>query len=357
LLVTNILSLPARNPSSEDETEARQNLLDHLRSSSFLEFFVLAMRAAVSQQEWPAFSGAFHSVQRLTPLVSTLASLGFRRELVGVIAPLAQIVEVNLHERTMSAALLGLRSLIDDLSCLEEFLSLGQFRSEILEVLHKAGDEPEATDLTSRTIVAENALASAQATFEHSQGHLKNPPGVKFLAELFNKVSPMDGELTPAQLLQTLPQVPIGPVADVQASLSGLKNCSFGFADFVQHIYGTPTLLGWWPHLMEDVSCMWNEPAFQDLQPPPLVELLAYFELGAKGTTGLTSDIMLHEMLPAWGKTIEGELVEDLFAEIRGDTPLGFKEFAVWMQRYFVAVAKQQKEAEAAELIHVPEEL
>lgn len=349
LLAANILALPISASASEHELEARQQMQRHLVNSSFLEFFVLAMEAAVSQQEWPAYSGAFHSVSRLTPVVSTLSGVGFRRQLVGVVAPLAKIVEFNPHERTTKMAILGLRGLVDDLSCLEEFLTLGQFRSEVLEVLHKDGDEPEATDLASCTTAAENVLASAQSTFEQSKGELKNPPSVKFLAELFNEQCAMDGELTRSQILQILPKVPVGPVADVDASLSANSNCSFGFAAFAEHIYGTPTLLGWWPSLMEDVSCMWSDPAFQELQPPLLMELLSHYELGAKGTSGVTSDIILHEVLPQWGQTVEGELVEDLFAEIRGDEPLDFEEFATWMCRYFQAVKEQEKQMMEAE--------
>jgi len=63
----------------------------------------------------------------------------------------------------------------------------------------------------------------------------------------------------------------------------------------------------------------------------------------------VTSDIILHEILPRWGQPVEGEEVEELFAEIRGDTPLSFKEFGTWMQRYFLAVDKQRREAEKAE--------
>merc|ERR1712178_608776 len=100
---------------------------------------------------------------------------------------------------------------------------------------------------------------------------------------------------------------------------------------------------------MEDVSLHWSHPTFQQIAPPSLQELLFYYEHGAKGASGVTSDTILHEILPAWQKPIEGEPIEDLFAEIRGDTPLVFKDFAIWMRRYFQAVHKMQKEAEAEE--------
>jgi len=345
-LATNILALPSDPNALESELRARQQMQDRLRASGFLEFFVLALEAAVMQREWPASSGAFHSVSRLASLVSILAGLGFSRQLVGAVAPLAKAVETNPDEHATRLVLLALRRLVDDLACLEKFLTLDAFRSETLDVLHSSGDEPEATELTSCATAGENALAAAHATLEQATGGLRNPPSVKFLAELFNEHSPMDAELTKEQLLQILPKVPVGPAKDVEASLSGCRFPKFSFMAFAQYIYGTPTLLGWWPSLVEDVNSMWNEPAFQVLQPPPMSELLSYYELGAKGTSGVTSDVILHEVLPAWNQPVEGEQVEDLFAEIRGDEPLSFKEFGTWMCRYFQAVHKQQNDEE-----------
>jgi len=300
------------------------------------------------QQEWPAFSGAYHSVSRLASLALILARLGLRRQLAGVVAPLAKAVEINSDERTSCVALLALRSLVDDLCCLEKCLTLPEFRFDTLEVLHRSGDEKEATDLISCLAAGEDALASAQLTFDQARHDLRSPPSVELLAQLFNEHSPMDAELTRTQLLQILPRVPVGPTKDVEAGLSGSRMSKFGFSAFAQFIYGTPTLLGWWPSLMEDTNASWNEITFQALQPPPMHELLSYYELGAKGTSGVTSDVILLEVLPAWGLPVEGELVEDLFAEIRGDTPLGFKEFGVWMRRYFQAVDTERKQTESS---------
>jgi hypothetical protein len=349
LLASNILALSPQTCAGEDEVQARQKIQERLGGSNFLEFFVLAMDAAVTQREWPAYSGAFHSVSRLASVAFTLAGLGFRRQLVGAVAPLAKAVEINPDEHTTRLALLALRSLVRDLACLEVFLSLGEFRAETLEVLHKAGDEKEATDLHSCTTASENILAAVHMI--HMQSRNQSAPSVRALAELFNEHSAMDGELTKKQLLKILPRVPIGPAKDVEASLSGDKTSKFGFLAFAQHIFGTPTLLGWWPSLMEDVSCLWNAPAFQQLQPPALSEVLLHYEMGAsglwkqQGSPGVSSEAILHEVLPAWRQPVEGEEVEELFAEIRGDTPLSFKEFGVWMCRYFQAVDKQRKEA------------
>merc|ERR1712124_210628 len=80
LCAANILALPTAADASEQELHGREQLRERLSSSSFLEFFVLAMDAAVTQREWPAHSGAFHSVGRLTLVASVIANLGFRRQ-------------------------------------------------------------------------------------------------------------------------------------------------------------------------------------------------------------------------------------------------------------------------------------
>lgn len=257
--------------------------------------------------------------------------------------PLVKAVEISPDEDITRLGLLALRSLINDFACLETFLALAEFRSETLEVLHKAGDETEASDLLSYSTAGENALAAANATLEQSE--LNSPPSVSSLAELFNEHSPMDGELSKTQLFEILSRVPIGPARDVEASLSADKTCKFDFAALAQRIYGSPTLLGWWPSLMEEMNSMWSEPVFQELHPPPLTEVLSHYELGAKGLSAVSSDVILGEILPAWDKLVEGELVEDLFADIRGET-LNFEEFVFWMKQYFQAVDKQQRDAE-----------
>lgn len=351
LLAANVLALPAADLPNEEEQQLRQVVRERLQASNFLEFFVLAMEAAVAQREWPAHSGAYHSVSRLASMALILSDLGFRRELNRAVTPLTQAVEINPDECTTRMALRALRGLVQDFVCLEIFLTLSEFRSETLEVLHKAGDESEASDLLSYTTASENAIAAAQAAFELSE--CKNAPSVRSLAELFNAHIPMDGELSRTQLSQILCRVPIGPAKDVDASLSGDKTGKLDFAALAQRVYGTPTLLGWWPSLMEDTNSLWMAPAFQELNPPPLADLLFHFELGAKGMSGVGSDVILEEVLPAWKQTVEGELIEDLFAEIRGET-LTFKEFGVWMWRYFHAVEKQRKDAERLALEGTP---
>jgi len=347
LLAANVLSVPMPLTMSEEDIQARQMVRERSISSDFLEYFALAMEAAVMQREWPAFSGAYHTVSRLAPVAIQLASLGFRKELVGVVNPLAKAVEINPDERTTRWSLLALRALVDDLSCLESFLVLEEFRCDTLEVLHKAGDEMEATDLLSCTCAGENALAAAQAVFDDSKDELQQAPSVRFLAQLFNEHSPMDGELTKTQILQVAAKVPLGPSSYLKAALSGSdKSCTMSFTDLAQHVYGTPTMLGWWPSLMEDTARIWNDPTFQQTQPPSLQEVLFYYEMGSKGSSGISSHDIFHEVLPSWGQSVVGELLEDLFAEIRGDVLLSFKDFAVWMRRFFQAVDQQCRENE-----------
>jgi hypothetical protein len=340
LLATNLLGVSAQ------DLDVRKELLEGLQSSNFLELFTLAMKAAVDQREWPVNSGAYHNVKRLAGVASTLAKLGFRRQLADIVEPLTKAVETQMDDRVTALILQALRSLIEDVVCLERFLALDTFRVETLDALHQAGDEKEATELVSCARVAENALSAAQVAFEESRHHLLSPPSVSFLAGIFNNFASMDGELSFDQLLQALRRVPVGPEREINATLSSKALVTFDFGAFAQHIYGTPTFYGWWPSLMEHTNELWSHPMFAELHLPPLIELLSYFELGAKGASGLTSDTILHEVLPAWNLTTEGELVEDLFAEIRGEKPLNFNKFGLWMSRYFKAVDKQRSEAE-----------
>jgi hypothetical protein len=354
LLATNVLG--ANAACCETDVDLHQNLQEQLRSGSFLEFFSFAVEAAVERREWPMHTGAYHSVGRLANAAFTLANFGIRQQLINIVEPLAKAVEVHHDQRITRLILQVLRNLAEDLSCLEKLLSLTDFRVETLEVLHKAGDEKEATELISCMVDAENTMSAAESAFRESEHLLKNPPSVKSLAVIFNRFSPMHEELSVDQLLQALRAVPVGPSRDVRASLNRDKSAKFSFGAFAQRIYGTPTLLGWWPSLMEHTDEMWNHPMFQELSLPPLADLLSYFELGAKGAPGLDGETIMNEVLPAWKLPIEGELVEDLFAEIRGDELLNFRQFGTWMCRYFKALDKQRREAEEENLLRQAED-
>merc|ERR1711972_611350 len=133
-------------------------------------------------------------------------------------------------------------------------------------------------------------MSFAETAFRESEHVLKHPPSVKSLALIFNAFSPMHEELSVDQLLEALKSVPVGPSRDVKASLNGDKSAKFSFGTFAQRIYGSPTLLGWWPSLMEHTDELWSHPMFQELGPPPLADLLSYYELGTKGASGLNSE-------------------------------------------------------------------
>jgi len=260
--------------------------------------------------------------------------------------PLTKAAEISEDDRTITIVLRALRSLAEDFCCLERMLLLDSFRTDTL-VLYEQSDEKEAADLISYLNDTENAIHIAESTWKASQQHLKNAPSVKYLAEIFNKYSPMEGEVSFEKLLLILKEVPVGPANDVVTYLYNQRNSTFSFGSLAQHVYGTPTLVGWWPSLMESVGELWARPKFQELKPPCLMELLSYFELGAKGASRLASDIILYEVLPAWNLPTEGECIEDAFAEIRGET-LDFNDFGKWMCTYFTALDKQREMDQSA---------
>jgi hypothetical protein len=274
----------------------------------------------------------------------SLSTLGFRRHLANIVEPLAKAAEICQDDRTIQIVLRVLRSLAEDYICLERILGLSSFRAETL-VLYDQADEKDATELILYLRDAENSIHIAESALEDSKQHLKNPPSIRYLAEAFNQHSSMEGELSFEQVLSVVKQVPVGPANDVATSLYTKRTSTFSFGSFAQHVYGTPTLLGWWPSLMEEAHELWTRPSLQELKPPSLAVVLSFFELGAKGTSSLSSEIILNEVLPAWNLPVEGELVEDAFAKIRGES-LNFKEFSKWMGSYFKAEDKQRREAE-----------
>jgi hypothetical protein len=257
------------------------------------------------------------------------------------VEPLAKAAETSQDDCTIQIVLRALRSLAEDFVCLEQMLILNEFRTDTL-VLYERGDEREATELISYLTNAENAVHIAECAFEESKPHLRHPPSVKQLAHIFNKYSPMDGELSFEQFSASSKEVPVGPASEVAAPFQNARSSTFSFGWFAQHVYGTATVLGWWPNLMEETNELWLQPKLQELKPPSLTEVLSYFELGAKGTSTLSSDVILNEVLPAWNLPAEGERIENIFAEIRGET-LNFKEFGRWMCSYFKALEEQRQ--------------
>jgi hypothetical protein len=339
LLATNVLA----ESTGEVDLDARKEMLERLCEGSFFEFFILAFQAAVDRREWPAHTGAFHSVKRLAAVALSLSNVGFRRQLADIVEPLAKAAETSQDDCTIQIVLRALRSLAEDFVCLEKMLILNEFRTDTL-VLYERDDEREAAELVSYLTNAENAIHIAECAFEESKPHLRHPPSVKQLAHIFNKYSPMDGELSFEQFSAATKEVPVGPASEVVAPFQNARSTTFSFGWFAQHVYGTATVLGWWPNLMEETNELWIQPKFQELKPPSLTEVLSYFELGAKGTSTLSSEVILYEVLPAWNLPAEGERIENIFAEIRGET-LNFKEFGRWMCSYFKALEEQRQMA------------
>lgn len=333
---------------SEPATTASNAAALCLADGGFLAHLPLAMEAAVQRREWPQDTGAFHSPGHLAECAHKLAELGYRRQLRGTVEPLAKAVETSPETRTHHAALRALRSICMDPVCLEVLLTMETFRGETLEHLHRSGDEPEATDLLSFCTSVENYLNAAHETFDVSKPHCAYAPNVSELAEIFARFVPLDCEMDMDLLAKSLRDVPVGPSAAVFASLSGGgKAQKLNFQQFAEHIYGTPTLLGWWPSLMERAAA--ERYSLGDVALlPGLVGLLALFESSAGGDTKIGKDTLLQITLPTAGLPVEGVVVEDAFAELRFDEALEFPAFAGWVSKIYVGLAAAAaQEAEA----------
>jgi len=343
LLSTNILEVPL--PATGEHPPAEQ-IRSRLAGGHFMENLVLAVEAAANRCEWPPGSSAFHSPTRLADTVSKLGLMGHSRRLLGAVGPLAKIVETSTDSRTTQAAIRALGVLGQDIAGLEAILALDAFRDGILELLHQSGDEREATELVSYLASMEVVLSTAQATLEASRTHITHAPSVRSLAEAFGSAVRIDAELRTEQLWDVLRLVPIGPSAAVGATFSGGGLRGLSFQDFAYRVYGTPTILGWWPSLMEDTAARW---AALDERPPllpDLRQLMEIFEAATHGASGVSGEALLGEVLPVMGLPVEGAIVEELFAEIRGEGPLEFPQFAEWCLRL---CTRLQEEALAGE--------
>jgi hypothetical protein len=314
-----------------------------LAGGSFMGNFIMALENAVDRCAWPAGSTAFHSPARLAETARRLAEAGHQRHLVAAVAPLAKAVETSPDDRTTKAALRALRSLSWDVACLEHLLSLEDFRCEALESLHKSGEQAEATELASYLQGAEAMFCVAQAALDESRAFVPNAPSVRALAEAFATICRFDGELTVLDLPKVLALVPVGPISAVIASLSGGKRQELTFQDFAQHVYGTPTMLGWWPSLMEETAALWAAPGHSALL-PGLLELVSLFEGAAHGASGVGGEALLQEVLPALGLPTEGEVAEEAFTEIHGEGLLDLHTFAMWLSCFCARVSQREEE-------------
>lgn len=330
-----------------------QRMSYHLGGGSFMETFACALEASAIKSEWPQGSGVFHSPGRLAHIVERLTRLGYHRRLVSAVPVLAQIVEVAPDKATTDAALVALRALSRDMECLKALLQLSDFRQSMLHVLCDSGEEVEAKELASYLITAEGVLESAQAILDEMNRFIPRAPGVHVLAELFSAFAPLDGELPAERLPEALRTVPIGPLAAVQASLSGgAPPRGFGFEDFTRHVYGTPTLLGWWPSLMENTAEAWEAalaaPGPSGFERPSLAQLVGLFEQGAEGKSTLGAATLLEQTLPSLGISPGRAAVEEAFARIRGQERLSQEEFGRWLGELYAGLAVEECEEAAA---------
>lgn len=339
LLASNLLNAPASE--DEDSASAKTLMATRLADGHFIEYFLLATQAAAERREWPQGSCAFHSPKRLAAVVSHLSLNGYGPRLVGAVKPLAQIVESSPDEEATCQALRALHELCRDVSCLLELLGLAVFRSETLEALCSSGEEKDAVELASYLAGAENMLSAAQALLDASVIHCAHAPSVSTLAELFARLAPLDSELDKEQVLELVRVVPLAPSAAVRASLSGAKALRFSFQNFAEHIYGAPTVCGWWPSLMEDTAALWGGLAVAH-RVPDLTVIVSLFELGAKGGTKVDGDVLLSEVLPAAGLPAQGDTIEGAFTEIVGEVPLDFPAFAKWLSWIYADLARAE---------------
>jgi len=210
-----------------------------------------------------------------------------------------------------------------------------------LEVLHKSGDEADATELASYLTGTEAMLGVAQAALEESSAFVHNAPSVHALAEAFATVCHLDGELTMEELPKVLRLVPVGPMVAVIAPIG--KQQVFTFQNFAHRVYGTPTLLGWWPSLMEDTAALWAAPG-RSARLPGLPDLVAFFEGAAKGASSIGGEALLEEVLPALGLPTEGQVAEQAFAEILGVGSLDLFHFAEWLSRFCARLSQLEQE-------------
>jgi hypothetical protein len=236
-----------------------------------------------------------------------------------------------------------------DVQGLQSLLARETFRNQALEDLCNGGEVTCANDLQVYLLTTESMFSGAQEALDKSQAFCIHAPNVTALAELFVQAGdPLDTEMTADAILGLLGTVPLAPITAIRAQLSGTMRQKFTFQSFAQHVYGTPTICGWWPSYMEETAVLWrSQGEIQGL--PGLEALCALFERGARGGTTVDTDALLEVVLPAAGWPVEGPAVEEAFAEIRGTGPMALLQMARWMAALGTALAKQAaEEAQAA---------
>lgn len=316
----------------------------NLQAGSFLDHFVECLQSAVKRCAWPENSSAFHSPQRLAEVARKIAGLGFRRQLMPALGSLVEIVEISAGDDAQNTALLALRDICADAHCLQSMLALEDFRRGTLEALHRTGQAPAATDLIAYLEFVENAFMAGQSAKDQQQADCPNAPTVLQLAELFGNSAPLDGKMLLSHLPQICAQVPLAPLATVQTSLGTYSDDGLSLQSFLERVYGTPTILGWWPSLMEDAA---QAAARSPLLPGGLSRAAAVFEEAAEGRATVTIQAIHDLVLPALGVQTESIAVEIKFSELNGSAPLSFVAFVRWLSELFLDIAAAEAEAAA----------
>jgi len=337
LLVTNLLS---EMPLECDADDHSMNLIKlHLAEGHFVEYLLFAMDAALKGCEWPEGTGAFHSPGKLTRCIKVLAEHGYSHRLVSTVEPLAQVIENNLDEQVTRIALQALRVLAEDICCLEVLLAFDAFRNDVLEDMHASGDEKDATELISYLATADQMLSAAQAAF--TRAHSRNAPDICTLARIFTKFASFDHDLGLDQVLASLRMVPIGPSAATQVLINETKAHAFNFQSFAELVYGTRSVSGLWPTLMESTSVLYDEIG-EVPRLLPLPELLSVFESCSDDTAILRGDVLLEKVLPALSLPTEGTVIEVAFQGITGSGALEFPAFVRWTSQLCRQLAEEE---------------
>jgi len=330
-------------PASAPEKEAREAITAGIGKGRFLGLYIECLEAATDRREWPIGTEAYHSVARLAELGVRLAALGHQRRLVRSLAPLTRAVESGEDNQTSRGALRALFALCEDVSCLEAMLAMDTFRSETLETLHKAGDEPEATELLSYLETMEQAFADVKMVLQDAKEHVRHAPGPMELAEIFRSIAPLDKELNPEQVLQAACKVPLLPHI-LKATVGSLN---LNFTGFAARVYGTPTIVGWWPSQLEDVA-----QHLEQLGPVPglpgLEKSVELFEEAAGGKKSITPQLILDVLLPAASLPLEGIVVETEILAL-GPKEMGFFDLVQWLGRLCIKLQEEKEEKEAEE--------
>jgi len=342
-LAANILSELA--PERQEDLQARECMAQKLAAGRFLEYYVEAFQAAVAKREWPVGTHAYHSIANLVELAKKLASLGHSRALVGAIQPLTKSIELLIDDVTTDAALRALQLLCLDLKCFNELSAMSTWRMEALDWMQKAGDVPAATDLSSYLEIVDLAFIDAQSTLDLSKNHMQHAPSVQQLAEIFSMLAPLDKALSSEQLLLAAERIPLGPKRAVYSSWG---NATLDFRSFAEQIYGTPTFLGLWPSLMEDVAARLTKVDEGLLHMPNLADVVRLFDVASEGKRTLGAAAICEHVIPSIGVSQEEPTVE---AEIGflGFQQLEFKDFVNWLLQLCILLRDKQQEVEGNE--------